>query len=95
MLEIRSGDIQIAATDIVDGFVVDEESAIGILDSAVSRQDSVVGLDNSGRDLWCRIDGEFELRFLAVIGRQALKQESPESRPCAPSKAMEDEESLK
>ena len=61
VLEIRSWDIQIAATNIVDGFVIDKESTIGILDSAVSRQDSVVGLDNSGRDLWCRVDGELEL----------------------------------
>jgi hypothetical protein len=46
MLVVGARDIEVAAADVVDGFVVDEECAVGVLDRAVGRKDSVVWLDD-------------------------------------------------
>ena len=43
--------IQAILADLVDGFVVDHKSAVGVLQSGVGGQDAVVGLDDSSRDL--------------------------------------------
>ena len=39
----------------------DHESAVGMLERRVRRQDRVVGLDDGGGDLGSRVDGELEL----------------------------------
>ena len=44
-------DVQVTATDVVDGLVVDHEGAVGVLQGGVGGQDGVVGLDHSGGDL--------------------------------------------
>lgn len=79
MFIVRSGNIQVAAADIVHGFVVDKEGTVGVLDGAVSREHSVVGFYNRGGDARGRVNGEFELALLAVVGGQALKEQSAES----------------
>jgi hypothetical protein len=94
MLIVRTRDVQVATADIVNCLVVNQERAVGVLDSAVSREDGVVGLDDRGRHLRSRIDGEFELALLAVVGAKALEEESTESGACATTERVEDEESL-
>jgi len=37
-------DVEVAATDVVDGLVVDHEGAVGVLQGGVGGQDGVVGL---------------------------------------------------
>ena len=46
---------------IIDGFVVDHEGAVGVLQSSVCRQDGVVRLNDGGGDLRSRVDCELEL----------------------------------
>lgn len=41
------------------------------------------------------VDGEFQLRFLAIIHRESFHEEGGKSRSGSTSKRMEDEESLK
>ena len=60
-------DVQVATADVVNGLVVDHESAVGVLKSSMGRQDRVVWLNNGGGHLWGRVDGELELRLLAVV----------------------------
>lgn len=43
-----AGDVKVATADIVDGFVVNKEGTVGVLDSAVGGEDSVVRFNNSG-----------------------------------------------
>lgn len=43
---VGAGNVQVATADIVDGLVVDEESAVRVLDCAVGGEDSIVGLNN-------------------------------------------------
>lgn len=94
MLVVGPGNIQAATADVVDRLVVDEECAVGVLDGAVSREDRVVGLDDGGRDARSRVNGELELALLAVIGGEALEEESTETRTCTSAKRVEDQEAL-
>lgn len=86
--------VQVATADVVHSFVVDEEGAVGVLDCAVGRQDSVVRLDDGGRHTWCRVDRELQLALLAVLGGQALEEESTEPRASTTTEGVEDQETL-
>lgn len=94
VLVVGPWDIEAATADVVHGLVVDKESTIGVLDCAVGRENSVVRLDDGRRDARSRVNGEFELALLAVIGGEALEEESTESRTCASTERVEDEETL-
>jgi hypothetical protein len=95
VLEVRSGDVQVAAADIVDSFVVNKERAVGVLDGAMSRQDGIVGFDNRRGNARRRVNGEFELALLAVVCGKTLKQKSTESRSGSTTEGVEDKEALK
>jgi hypothetical protein len=45
-------DVQITATDVVDGLVVDHEGAVGMLQGGVGGQDGVVRLHHGSGHLW-------------------------------------------
>ncbi len=42
---------KVAATDVIDGLVVDHEATVGVLEGGVSGENGVVWLDNRGSDL--------------------------------------------
>jgi hypothetical protein len=90
----RSGDIEVATADIVDSLVIDEESTVRVLNGAVSRQDSVVRLNNGSRGSGSRVDGELELGLLAVLSRETLKEESTETGTSTTTEGVEDQEAL-
>jgi len=60
----------------------------------VGRQDRVVRLDDRGRDLGRRVDGEAQLGLLAVVDRQALQQQRAEARAGATADGVEHQEAL-
>ena len=60
-------DVQVATADVINGLVVDHEGAVGVLKGGMGRQDRVVRLNNGSGHLWGRVDGELELRLLAVV----------------------------
>uniref|UniRef100_T1JJL6 Uncharacterized protein n=1 Tax=Strigamia maritima TaxID=126957 RepID=T1JJL6_STRMM len=90
----RSFDVQVAATDVIDGFVVDHECAVGVLEGRVGGENGVVRFDHGGRHLRCGIDGEFEFGFLAVVDREALHEERGEAGAGPSAEAVENEKSL-
>lgn len=94
VLVARTRNVKVATADVVDGLVVDEESAVGVLDRAVGRQDGVVRLNDGGRYTRCRVNGELELAFLAVLGGQALEEEGAEPRASTTTEGVEDQEPL-
>ena len=53
-LVVRSLDVQVSPADVVDGFVVDHEGAVGVLEGRVGCQHGVVRLHDSSRDLFKR-----------------------------------------
>lgn len=89
-----STDIKVALANVVDGFVVDEEGAVDVVHHGVRREHGVVGLDDGRRHLRRRVDGRGELRLLAELGRQLLRQQRREARAGAAAEGVVDEESL-
>lgn len=90
VLVVGALDAQVTPADIVDGLVIDKEGAVRVLDSAVGREDSVVGLDDGSRDLRRRVNGELELTLLAVISRQALEEQGAEAGTSTATERVED-----
>lgn len=79
MLERRTLDVEVAAADVVDGFVVDEEGAVGVLDCGMRGEYGVVGLYDGGGHAGSGVDGEFEFAFFAVVGGEAFEEEGAEA----------------
>merc|ERR1719471_39129 len=79
---------------VVDGLVVDHEGTVGVLQGGMGCQDRVVGLDYSGGNLRCWVNGELQLALLSVVHTQSLKEERGESRSGTSTKGMEHKESL-
>jgi len=90
VLEVGTWDVERAPADVVDGLVIDEEGAVGVLDRGVRGENGVVGLNDGGGDAGGGVDGEFQLTFLAVVGREALEDERAEARAGAAAEGVED-----
>ena len=80
--------------NVVDGFIVDHECAVRMLQRGVRRQHRVVGLNHRRRDLGRRVNGKLQLGLLSVIHRKPLHQQGGEAGSGATTEGMEDEESL-
>jgi hypothetical protein len=83
-----------SSADVVQGFVVEHDGNIGVLQEGVSGEDGVVRLNDSGGDLGRRVDGESELGFLAVVDGQSLEEEGTETRTCSTTNGVVDQETL-
>jgi len=90
-----SFDVEVSSADIVDGFVIDHESAIGVLQGGVGGEDGVVWLNDSGGDLWGWVDGELQFGFFAVVNGQSFHQQGSETGSGTTTEGVEDEETLK
>ena len=71
--------IKVSSADIIDGFVIEDNGNIGVLEEGVSGEDGVVWLNNGCGDLWGWIDGESELGFLTLIDGESLEEEGSKS----------------
>ena len=85
---------EVAAADVVDGLVVNHETAVGVLKGGVGGEDRVVGLNNGGGVLRSRVDAEFQLGLLAVVNGQTLHQESTKTGTGTTTEGVEDQETL-
>jgi hypothetical protein len=65
-----------------------------VLKSGMGSEDGVVGLDNGGGDLRCRVDAELELALLAVVDGEALHEEGTKTGTGTTTEGVEDEEAL-
>merc|ERR1719440_2060860 len=86
--------VQLSSADIVDSFVIEHNGDISVLQEGVSGQNGVVWLNNSGGDLWGWVDGETELRLLAVIDGKSFEEEGTETGTAATTDSLEDQETL-
>ena len=94
VLVVRTSNVEIAAADIVDRFVVHQECTVRILDCAVRCKDSIVGLDDGSADSGGRVDCKFELAFFAVIGGKALEKECTKAGSSTTTEGVEDQKAL-
>lgn len=60
-------DIQVTTANIINGFIVDHKSAVGMFQGSMGSQNGIVRFNDGSGDLRSRVDGEFELGFLAII----------------------------
>ena len=86
--------VQVTTTDVIDGLIVHHKGTVRVFQGGVSGQNGVVRLDNSSCNLWCWVDGKFQLGFLSIVNRQTFHKQRCESRASTSTKGMEDEETL-
>lgn len=60
----------------------------------VSGEDTVVRLNNRGRDLWRWVNSEPELGLFPVVDRKPLKEKRSKTRPSPSTNSVEDKEAL-
>jgi hypothetical protein len=60
----------------------------------VGGQDSIVRLNNGGRNTRSWVDGKLQLAFLSVVGGQTLKEQGAKTGASASTERVEDEEAL-
>ncbi len=65
-------DVKISSADVINCFVIQHNSNVGMLEKRVGTQDGVIRLYNCGGDLRGRVDGESQLRLLSVINTQSF-----------------------
>jgi len=88
-------DVEISPADVIDGFVVDHEGAVRVLQGGVSGENGIVWFNHRRGNLRSRVDGELKLGLLAIIYRQPLHEKGGKSRSGATTERVEDEEALK
>jgi len=86
--------IELSSADIVDSFIVEHDSNIGVLQKGMSGEDGVVWFNNRGGNLGGWVDGETELGFLTVINGKSFQQQGSETGSATSSDSLEDHESL-
>jgi len=87
-------DVEVSSADVIDGFVIDHDSDIGVLEEGVGGEDGVVRLNNSGGNLGRREDGETKLGLLTVVDGESLEEERSETGSGTSTDGVEDHESL-
>ena len=87
--------VQVSSTDVIDGFIVNHESTVGVLQGGMGSQDGVVWLHDCRRDLGSRVHSELQLGFLSVVDGETFHQQGSETRSSTTTEGVEDQESLK
>lgn len=95
MFIIRTRNVQIPPTDVIDSLIVDKESAVCVFNGAVCRQNRVVWFYNGSAHPGSRVHGEFELGLFGKVRRETLKKKRAEPRASAATEGVEDHETLK
>ena len=94
VLVVRSFNAKVAAADVVDGLIVDHETAVGVLKGRVGGQDRVVRFNDRGRNLRGGVDTELKFALLAIVHRQTFHEKSTKPRASATTEGVEDKEAL-
>jgi hypothetical protein len=91
----RTFNVKVAAADIVQGLVIEAESAVSVLQEGVGGEHRVVGLYNGGRNLRRRGDSKRKFRLASVVNRETLQEERSKSRSGTSTGCVENKETLK
>jgi hypothetical protein len=65
-----------------------------MLKGRVGCKNRIVRLNNRVGHSWCGVNAELKLRLLAIVRREALKDERPKTRAGTTAERVEDEKSL-
>ena len=86
--------VEVSVADVIHGFVVDHECAVGVFKHAVGCVDGVVGFYDRDGDVDRWIDHELELGFSAIVDRQTLKEEGTETGTSTTTEGVVHDEAL-
>jgi hypothetical protein len=89
-----SFNIKVSSANIIDSFVIKDDSDISVLKKRVSWKDRVVWLNDGSWDLWGWINSESEFGFLTVIDWKSFEKKRSKSWSSSSSDGVEDEETL-
>ena len=67
ILVVWSLNTEVAAADIIDGLIVDHETAVRVFEGGMSGQDGVVRLNDRSCHLRSWVNAEFEFALLAIV----------------------------
>src|SRR5690606_10171485 len=95
MLVRRPWNIEVSSAHVEDSLNIDKEGTVGILNSAVGSEDSVIRLNNGGRDTGSWINCKFQLALLAVVKGDTLQEEGTETGTGSSTEGVEEQETLK
>merc|ERR1719210_688261 len=87
-------DVKLGFADAVDGFVVQHDGDVRLIQESVRRQQTIVWLHNTRRNVRRRVDFKSELDLFPVIDCNALENQHTESRPGSSSDGVLHKESL-
>ena len=87
-------DVEVTTAQIVDGFIVEHGSDVGVFKESVGGENGVVGFDDGGGDLGRRVDGVAELGLLAIVDGEAFEKKRTETGTGTTTDGVEDEETL-
>ena len=87
-------DVEGSTADVVDGFVVEHDGDVGVLQEGVRGKHGVVGFHDSGGDLGGGVDSEPELGLLAIVNGKALEEEGTETGTGTTTDGVEYHETL-
>mmetsp|Transcript_9318 Transcript_9318/g.13469 ORF Transcript_9318/g.13469 Transcript_9318/m.13469 type:complete len:265 (-) Transcript_9318:109-903(-) len=91
----RTLNIEGSTACVVKSLVIKIEGEVRVLKKTVSREHSIVRLNNGGRDLRRGSHGEAHLGLAAEVNGETLEKKRSETRSGSSSSGMEDKESLK
>jgi hypothetical protein len=89
-----SFDIEGSSAYIVQGLVIQTESAVSVLKKGMRGKHMVVWLHNGSSDLRSRSDSERKLGLSTVVNGKSLKKERTKSRSTSTTGRVEDKETL-
>jgi len=87
--------VQVASANVVQGLVIQAESAVSVLQKGVGRKDVIVWLDDGSGDLRSGGDSEGKLGLSAIVNRETLQKEGSETRSSSSTGRVEDQKALK
>mmetsp|Transcript_35174 Transcript_35174/g.57350 ORF Transcript_35174/g.57350 Transcript_35174/m.57350 type:complete len:429 (-) Transcript_35174:15-1301(-) len=88
-------DVEVAFADFVEGLVVKAEGTVRVFQKGMGGQYGVVRLNHSSGHLGRGGHRKRKLGLATIVHREALEEQSPESRSGSSPRGMEDEETLK
>ena len=86
--------VERASADVINGFIVQEDSNIGVLQERMGGEDTVVWLNNRGGHLRRGVDCETKLGFLAIIYGKPFQEKGSKTRTSATTNGIKNQKTL-
>jgi len=90
----RSLNVEVPSADVIDGFIVEHDGHISVLQERMGGEHGVVWLNHSSGHLGGWVHSEAQLGFLSVVHGESFQEERSETGASSSSDRVEHEETL-